>query len=296
MAELALGQKSTIDRFASPAARVVRALGTGASRLAPELAAAWAADRFLAPSRRRGRRIALAPGEAAFESFDGGAHRLGLWSWGERDAPRRALLVHGWEGTSAQLAPWGRALAERGFRACALDLPAHGRSSGRRTNLVEIAGVIERTAEHLGGAPEVVVAHSLGAAATVIALARGLAVRRALLVAPPAELEPFADVFASWLGLDARVRARLQERIEDAIGVEWAKISPARLARGLGAISTMIVHDELDREVPVDHGRMLAAAWPSARFVETRGLGHNRILAAPEVTGPGLDFLTTSGS
>lgn len=294
MAELTLGQKSTIDRFASPAAGLVRAIGFGASRLAPELAASWAADRFLAPSRRRSRRLTAAPHDAWFESFVSGNQRLGLWQWGSRESDRRALLVHGWEGSSAQLAPWGRALAERGFRATALDLPAHGRSSGRRTNLVEIAGVIERTADRLGGAPEVVVAHSLGAAATVIALARGLGARRAVLVAPPAELEPFADLFASWLGLDARVRARLQERIEDAIGAEWAKISPARLARGLGAVSSLIVHDALDREVPVDHGRKLAAAWPSARLLETRGLGHNRILAAPEVTGPGLDFLTSS--
>lgn len=294
MAELALGQKSTIDRFTSPAARLVRALGAGASWLAPELAASWAADRFLAPNRRRSRRLTAVPEGAEFESFVAGDHRLGLWSWGPRDASHRALLVHGWEGTSAQLAPWGRALAERGYRATALDLPAHGRSSGRRTNLVEIAGVVERTAEYLGGAPGVVVAHSLGAAATVLALARGLGARRALLVAPPAELEPFADLFASWLGLDARVRARLQERIEDAIGAEWAKISPARLARGLGAIPSLVVHDALDREVPIEHGRRLAAAWPGARFVETRGLGHNRILAAPEVTAPGLEFLATA--
>jgi pimeloyl-ACP methyl ester carboxylesterase len=294
MSELALGQKSTIDRFSSPTARLVRALGAGASRLAPEWAASWAADRFLAPSRRRRRRLTAVPDGADFESFVAGEHRLGLWSWGTRDAKRRALLIHGWEGTSAQLAPWGRALAERGFRASALDLPAHGRSSGRRTNLVEIAGVIERTADHLGGAPEVVVAHSLGAAATVLALARGLGVRRALLVAPPAELEPFADLFASWLGLDARVRARLQERIEDAIGAEWAKISPARLVRDLGAIPSLVVHDAHDREVPVEHGRRLAAAWPGSRFVETRGLGHNRILAAPEVAAPGLEFLATA--
>lgn len=294
MAELALGQKSTIDRFSSPAARLVRAIGYGASRLAPELAASWAADRFLAPSRRRSRRLTAAPEEATFESFVSGNHRLGSWNWGPRESDRRALLVHGWEGTSAQLAPWGRALAGRGFRATALDLPAHGRSSGRRTNLVEIAGVIERIAEQLGGAPEVVVAHSLGAAATVIALARGLGVRRALLVAPPAELEPFADLFASWLGLDARVRARLQERIEDTIGAEWAKISPVRLARQLGVVPALVVHDERDREVPIAHGRALAAAWPGARLLETRGLGHNRILAAPEVTEPGIEFLTAS--
>jgi pimeloyl-ACP methyl ester carboxylesterase len=294
MSELALGEKSTTDRFLSPAARLVRALGAGVSRLAPELAASWAADRFLAPSRRRSRRLAAVPEGADFESFATGNHRLGLWSWGAREAERRALLVHGWEGKSAQLAPWGRALAERGFRATALDLPAHGRSSGRRTHLVEIAGVIERSAEYLGGAPEVVVAHSLGAAATVLALARGLGARRALLVAPPAELEPFADLFASWLGLDARVRARLQERIEDAIGAEWAKVSPVRLARRLGAIPALVVHDALDREVPVEHGRRLAAAWPSARWIETRGLGHNRILAAPEITAAGVDFLAAA--
>ncbi len=291
MSELALGEKSTIDRLSSPVARLARLLGSGASRLAPELAAAWAADRFLVPSRRRMGRRATAPAGADFQSLDLGEQRLGLWNWGSADAERRALLVHGWEGTSAQLAAWGIALAERGFRATAIDLPAHGRSSGRRTHLVEIAGAIEAVAGRLGGPPEVIVAHSLGAAATVLALAKGLEARRALLVAPPAALEPFADLFAHWLGLDRRVRVRLQQRIEAAIGVEWSTVAPTRLARDLGAIPSLVVHDALDREVPVAHGRQLAAAWPGARLLETQGLGHNRILSAPQATGPGIDFL-----
>jgi len=221
-----------------------------------------------------------------------GERRLAGWSWG--DGERSLWLVHGWSGSAAQLGAFVPTLVDAGFRVRAWDFPAHGESPGRRTNLVEMAGVLGAAAQR-HGPPEAIVAHSLGAAATTIALARGLDAKSAVLVAPPADLETFGEGFARFLGLSPRVRRLFQERIEREIGFRWRDLAPERLAAGLGSVRSQVVHDVGDREVRIGQGRRLAAAWPGSELVVTDGLGHNRILRDPEVVARTRDFLLEAG-
>jgi TAP-like protein len=51
-----------------------------------------------------------------------------------------------------------------------------------------------------------------------------------------------------------------------------------RLDRPCPDVPTLIVHDRGDARVPVSNARRIAEAWPGARLIETRGLGHHRIL------------------
>ena len=52
-----------------------------------------------------------------------------------------------------------------------------------------------------------------------------------------------------------------------------------------------VFHDRADREVPFAAGAAIARAWPGAQLVPTEGLGHNRLLYAPEVVAPAVAFL-----
>ena len=61
------------------------------------------------------------------------------------------------------------ALRERGWRVVAHDGPGHGSSFGRTSSLVEIARGAAATARAVGGV-DAVIAHSLGAAAAVLAV------------------------------------------------------------------------------------------------------------------------------
>jgi pimeloyl-ACP methyl ester carboxylesterase len=53
----------------------------------------------------------------------------------------------------------------------------------------------------------------------------------------------------------------------------------------------LVVHDRDDREVPIEHGRRLAATWPLAELRETDGLGHRRILRDPNVVATAVAFV-----
>ena len=59
---------------------------------------------------------------------------------------------------------------------------------------------------------------------------------------------------------------------------------------GLLRVPLRIFHDVKDREVPVESGEAIAREWPGAVLTRTEGLGHHRILYAPEVVKPGVSM------
>ncbi|MDB4882297.1 MAG: hydrolase, partial [Gemmatimonadetes bacterium] len=56
-------------------------------------------------------------------------------------------------------------------------------------------------------------------------------------------------------------------------------------------IPVLIVHDTDDDEVPYANGIRFAELLPSARLVTTSGLGHRRVLFAPDVVSAVVDFI-----
>ncbi len=55
--------------------------------------------------------------------------------------------------------------------------------------------------------------------------------------------------------------------------------------------SHLVVHDVGDRIVPFSDGESIAHAAPAGTLVSTHGLGHHRILRAPEVLGAVVPFV-----
>lgn len=109
--------------------------------------------------------------------------------WGDPDSSRRALLVHGL-GSSAQ-AFWriGCALADAGWSASAVDLRGHGYAPrGDHYRLSDFAGDLGATHPHGGGAWDVVVGHSIGAATSVLAQHANTSWAKRLVLLDPALL------------------------------------------------------------------------------------------------------------
>lgn len=256
--------------------------------LSPNLAAAALRRLFLHTSRlptpeREARWLRGA--EASVIEVDGEA--VATYSWGSGPM---VLLVHGWNGRGSQLGAFAEALAGRGFRAVAVDLPGHGASAGRSSSLIEMASAIEAALRGIG-TPVGIVAHSAGCAATALAL-HGSAWEPALaFISPPEDLGYFAVELARKLQLPARVHRRARRSIEASFGVRWSELRLPVLAPEMTQ-PLLVIHDQHDREVPYAHGARVAAAWPGASLVSTRGLGHQRILRDADVVGRAVEWVT----
>ena len=270
-------KNSTIDRI------ILRI----AERVAPGVLEHWAARAFTRPQPLLPPR---APRVAGFVGrrfdIDAAGERLAAWEWG--GAGPTVLLVHGWNGQAAQMSPFVAPLVASGHYVLAFDQPAHGLSTGSHTNMLEMAHAVAAVARKVGPV-HAVIAHSLGATATALAIARGLHVERAVLLAPPAEPRHFMRAFAARLGLPpARTEGmieRLRQQVGDLDRLDLSKLALPPRTRSL------VIHDPTDREVPFAHGQAIVAAWPGARLEVARGLGHRRLLSDRGVIERAVEFV-----
>lgn len=106
--------------------------------------------------------------------------------WGDAAASRRALLVHGLGSTGALMWRFGTALAEDGWHATAVDLRGHGRAP-RALDYTIAAYAADLGATRAAAAPwDLVLGHSLGGAAAVVAAVADPSWTRRLVLADPA--------------------------------------------------------------------------------------------------------------
>lgn len=259
-------------------------------RLAPRLAARWAEALFFTPPRAQPSlrtRDFLASGRRFEVRMQG--RRIVAWSWGEGPA---VYLLHGWGGRGGQLAAFAPPLLHAGFSVVAVDAPGHGASEGRLSSLPEFARGLRAVVDATAPA-HALVAHSLGAAAAVLALSDGLAAGRAVFLGPAADPTAYLRHFARELGLSPAVMEPLRRRSERRIGFRWSDLDVLFLARSMSA-PLLVVHDREDGEVPWTEGVAMAEAWPNARLVTTTGLGHRKLLRDPAVVARVVSFVAGS--
>jgi pimeloyl-ACP methyl ester carboxylesterase len=294
---LAAMQKSTIVRSFGVLEQVAPGAGArGEERLGSTI------PRASGPRDRQ-----ATPGRPFHVAVDG--HTVRGEVWGEEPAPRiqdwdpapgdpapAVYLVHGWGGWRGQLDPFVGPLVEAGWRVVAFDAPGHGDSDpgpagpGRGT-VLELAGALAAVVAAQGPAAAVV-AHSLGATAAAFAMDGGLAVGRAVFLAPMADPLPYTRTFAARLGFGERTRTRLVRRLERRIGLPMAAFDVSAMASRTATPPLLLVHDRQDGETGWSDSAAIARSWPRSRLVTTGGLGHRRILRAPAVVAEVAGFVT----
>jgi len=187
-----------------------------------------------------------------------------------------------------------RPLLDAGFSVVAYDAPAHGESPGRITAAPEMARVLRDAAFRLNGLFGVV-AHSVGCAATLLAVRSGLELQRAVLLAPPSELRGFVDLFGGHLGLGDELRRGMARRAASWFGIEWNAMDVEYWA-GRTRPPLLVVHDRDDHVVPWSHGDRIVRVWEDATLHSTSGLGHSGVRRDPAVIEKTVGFLVSGSS
>ena len=225
-----------------------------------------------------------------------GKHRVAVYAWGAEDGPA-VLFAHGWNGHGTQVAPMIDALTGAGFRVWAFDGLGHGESTGRTTNVVQLGELIGALAGLAGeaGAVRGVIGHSLGGMAVSFALQeyRMERVRVALLASPYSFDQP-SGRFMEMTGVGEDVLQEIIRRSEARTGRGWYDVSGETLIRRQTA-PALLMHDVDDDQVPIGESERIHREWSGSLFESTRGLGHRRILASPQVAARIAGFLAEGG-
>lgn len=285
----ALPKKSTVVRKFLESSYVTvlgRALGAIA-RLDPSAASRLAQKVYSTPPRlpTPDRELDVLASAHKFR-FRSGKHELVAWSWG--DGPT-VFCLHGWGGRASQFHAFVEPLVAAGFSVVAVDAPAHGASPGKRASLADFANALEALVRWTGPA-HAVIAHSMGAAAAVVALEKGVKIGRVVLIAPPADATRYLDAFAERLELSATVKHDLESRLARPLGVGWDELSLVDAAARM-SVPGLIALDRQDAQVPFEQVKEIAQRWPGGETVVTEGLGHFRILRAAAVLEAVVEFV-----
>ncbi|MEO3999877.1 alpha/beta fold hydrolase [Mesorhizobium sp. CAU 1732] len=210
-----------------------------------------------------------------------------------RSAPA-VLVVHGWRSRTEHMRTLIEALRHQGFRVIALDLPGHGRSTGRRLNLALAVAAVRAAADWFGPF-SAIVGHSFGGAVAVNAVfgsIRGIApveAKRLVLVAAPSSMPGLFEDFGRFLGLGTRTQMALAGQVERVAGHPLESFVAADQLREL-RIETLAVHAPDDKEVSFESARQFEDAGDHVRLVRVPGRGHRRIIADAAIANQIAEF------
>jgi pimeloyl-ACP methyl ester carboxylesterase len=260
------------------------------SLVSPQLGAAaqQALTEFLTPPRpspSEAEQAILAQATRLSVPFE--ALQLQAFSWGIGPT---VMLVHGWGGYGLQLSRFVQPLVAAGHRVLAFDAPAHGETAGVQTSGLAMARAITAVAQSQTAIAGVI-AHSLGAASTTLALSAGLQTGKVVYLGAVCWLANAATTFARRSRLSAEVETAFRSLFEAQFGADiWQRFAVDRLAPHLN-IPALLFHDQSDREVALAESRAIVQVWSGSHLVETSGLGHRRILRDESVIQQTRDFI-----
>ncbi len=206
------------------------------------------------------------------------------------------LLVHGWTGQSLFMAGFIEPLLAKGFRVIAMDLPAHGGSSGRQLNFplaVEAITSVVRDQLPLAG----MIGHSFGGAVAAVAIAGGveafapIPVHRLVTIAAPKAMQGYGRAFSTALGLTTRGHAAFEDQILAIAGRPMASFSSVDYLRRT-QVPTLVMHAPDDKEIPFSDAESLASAGAHVELLPMPGFGHRRILQSKKVHQEAAEFVS----
>jgi pimeloyl-ACP methyl ester carboxylesterase len=191
------------------------------------------------------------------------------------------LLVHGWEGSAWSMSAIAKQLLDKNLRVVLFDLPAHGFSPGKKTNILEVSSIIQTlTAQEKDLLA--IVSHSFGAVCTGHAIKSGITPEHFVSIGAPTSMEFIVDSFCSTIGASTKSKKELINHIDGILQAPYNTESLSNVAKQF-TMSGLIIHDRNDRLVPYAQATELLASWAGSRLFTTEKLGHNRTLINKDV-------------
>jgi pimeloyl-ACP methyl ester carboxylesterase len=280
---------------------LIRTIFKTASGISPALAGAMAHKLFSTPlkvgrlSAAEKRLVARAEAKLATAEHIAIAtdkHSIAAYRFGAKkdESSKRIILVHGWmSGARFMLAIMDR-LVSLGHEVICFDLPAHGSSSGKSTNLIECAEALKSVISHFGPVDRII-AHSFGGAVTAYALSRAskpvlINGGEVILLASPNRLTEVTRHFSKAMGISDKGRLAFEKRLCAPMGGD-IRTMDGNLMYAAAGFPLHVIHCKDDAEVSVEEGQRFAELEQQVHYVELSGLGHRRILYAE----PALDAI-----
>jgi len=244
--------------------------------------------RYPVPEKER-----LAETFASTFTVTAGGKRIRGYIWGEGPP---VWVVHGWAGRATQFRRFIKPLNRAGYRVVGFDGPAHVKSQGRQTTIMEFEEALIKVAEQTGP-PVTVIAHSFGGGAALYATMNGLLIKKLIMIATPTIGDEIINTYLKAINGSVSTRDYFKREILARTGKPFDQFTCAWFVKHLPQpVDLLMVHDEEDAEVSISQAEALVDLYPSATLMRTTGLGHTRILRDDGVIQACVTFVSQPAS
>jgi pimeloyl-ACP methyl ester carboxylesterase len=202
--------------------------------------------------------------------------------WG--NGPHKVFITHGWGSKAADFSELITALLQNPqLQIIAFDAPGNGSSEGDLSNLLLFSRAVEAVITTYGK-PNVLIGHSLGAMANVIAL-KNTKSNPALLISltPLVKLHENFEKTMSAAGVPQQAQHRFFEDFECRYNIPASYFNLKELYDFDQSLNHWLAYDEDDMILPYTYLQEFLADHPEINSQNFHGAGHERIIKTPEV-------------
>ncbi|CAI8168087.1 MAG: Uncharacterised protein [Polaribacter sp. SA4-10] len=213
-----------------------------------------------------------------------------ILSYGFSD--KKVLLAHGWSGRRTQLFMIANKLLEKGFMVVSFDAPAHGKSSGRTTNMIEYIKTITAINKEFGPF-ESAIGHSFGGMAIVNTNANKEMFKTIVTIGAGDKIEDIISNFIRDLGLKRIISKKLIQYLQKKWQINISNFALHKIVKK-NKTPTLVVHDEKDNDVDVSCAYNIKENLINGSILISNGLGHTRILRDQNIINKTINFIESN--
>jgi len=275
--------------------RIIPTVFPWAERFAPWLANRFFIYLFFTPLKYKTpekERKAETFGETFVINIQG--KKIQCYRWG--NSPKTILVIHGWAGRATQFRRFVKPFLKSGYQVVGFDGPGHGKSDGKKTNLDEFEMTIQEIVNKVGNV-KAIVAHSFGGVASLYSLTKGLPVKTLINIASPTIGDEIINTFLRAINGSQKTGDAFKKYVIKKSGKTFDEFSSLEFIKHVPSeLSLLLVHDEDDKDVSLAHSKELMKRYTLAKLLQTKGLGHTRILKDDQVIREIVTFVELHSS
>lgn len=219
-------------------------------------------------------------------------HQFPVYRYGQGE--KHLVFVHGWSGRFSQFVTLFKFLEDndilKEYQITAFNAVAHQGATGKQSAMPYFAESIDLIANKFGPI-DLAIAHSLGCNALMYAQQKlDTPIKKQVLIAPPGAISEMVFLFCRAFGFNGKVQDRVIAHLVEEFGEDFDSNSCPTLAE-TNEIPTLVFHDKDDRDTPIELGRQVGLNMKNGTYVETKGLGHRKILHHKSIHEKILQFI-----
>ena len=204
------------------------------------------------------------------------------FKWGS--GKHKILITHGWGSKAADFGDIIAALREIGdVEIIAFDAPGNGSSEGELSNLLLFILAAEAVIKTYGK-PDVMIGHSLGAMANVMAINEmGITPSLVISITPLVRLKENFEASMNAANVQQLAQDEFLDSFEELFGYPASYYNLNGQYTLDGEVNHWLAYDHADAVAPYTYLQEFLNAHPSISAKHYEGTGHERILKSPEM-------------